>query len=56
MIRLLEAEAMAEAQRTGEVGHYSVTRHVAIMTALMAEGQIVAARSPRLVGSAAAKR
>jgi len=48
MIRLLEEEATEEALRRGERGHYSVTRHVALVTALMAEGQIVAARGPRL--------
>ena len=52
MIRLMEEEAMEEALRTGERGHYSTTRHVALMIALMAEAQIVAARGPRLVDPA----
>lgn len=49
MVRLLEQEASEEAMRQDGGGHYSVTRHVALMVALMGEGQLVASRGPRLV-------
>jgi len=52
VIRLLEEEATEEALRVEEPGRYSVTRHVGLVIALMAEAQLLAARNPRLVRSA----
>jgi len=52
VIRLLEEEALEEERRNVDRARYSVHRHVELIIALMAEGQVLAARGPTLVQSA----
>jgi len=52
VIRLLEEEAMMEDARLADSGTYSMTRHVALVVALMAEAQALQERRPQVVRSA----
>jgi len=44
VMHLLEEEAQQEERRTGSTGHYSVSRHVELIIAIMAEAQVLQTR------------